>query len=78
MNNKNKKPKQIILILNFEIMHPIIVIDNYKDLIIIVLSSIIFIKIVAVMAYYKGLRDCRDTINWALGSDINNYKKINS
>lgn len=58
-------------------MKPIII-DNYKDLIIIILTLIIISKLLVVFAYYKGVKDTRTTINSALGSDINNYKKINS
>ncbi len=58
-------------------MNPIII-DNYKDLAIIILSLIIVSKLLIVFAYYKGVKDTRETINSALGSDISNYKKINS
>lgn len=56
-------------------MEPIIAIHDPKDLAITILSAILIIKILLVLAYYKGVSDTRDTINGFLKSDVAEFKK---
>lgn len=55
---------------------PIIALYDPKDLVITILSLIIIIKILLVLAYYKGVSDTRKTINGFTSSDIADYKKF--
>lgn len=56
-------------------MEPIISIHDPKDLAIVILSFIIIMKILLVLAYYKGVEDTRKTINGFLKSDVAEFKK---
>jgi len=56
-----------------EQMRPI-VIDNPKDLIIILLGILIFIFILNIYSYYRWVRDTRDTVESAMkGLDKGRY-----
>ena len=56
-------------------MQPIIAITDPKDLIIVILLFVIALKLLMVLAYYKGVSDTRKTINGFTGSGIGEFRK---
>ena len=54
---------------------PIIAITDPKDLVIVILLFVIALKLLMVLAYYKGVSDTRKTINGFTGSGIGEFRK---
>ncbi len=56
-------------------MSPIIAISDPKDLIILILLAVIAIKLLMLLAYYKGVDDTRKTVNGFVNSKSAEFAK---
>lgn len=57
-------------------MSPIIAISDPKDLIILILLAVIAIKLLMLLAYYKGVDDTRKTVNGFVNSKSAEFSKF--